>query len=243
MNAAEDARGRRFAWSAAVCAPLLVIALWVALNGAGQRQSVLAAAATSVLVLVLAASCVTDFLWHKIPNWATYTAVGWALTLNLAASLMRPEHAPTPPTGGSPATLASLPGFAFSMIEPSGLPQSLLGMGACFGIMLLAYQFAGSGAGDVKLAAAVGALLGVERGLSVLIVCHLTAGAVILCWVIWTTGPVTVTKVFCRQLGALLFPGRVSPPAAFHRELLSRPVPLAAFFAIGTCITLWKGVL
>jgi hypothetical protein len=164
--------------------------------------------------------------------------------LNLAASLALPAEAiDSTRAAEAAAAFYHADDVPFATIGPIGIERSLYGAGACFLVMLLAYQLVGSGAGDVKLATAVGAVLGVERGLTVIVWCHLTAGAAILCWLVWRVGPVTFSKAFARHIGSALLPTFVVPPDPWEKQLLTRPVPLAAFFAIGTCLALWEGPL
>ncbi len=37
-------------------------------------------------MLLLAATSYTDLRWRRIPNWATYTALAWALATEAAAA-------------------------------------------------------------------------------------------------------------------------------------------------------------
>jgi prepilin peptidase CpaA len=83
-----------------------------------------------VLMGVLVTAMYTDLRSSRIPNWLTYSAMGVALVAH--------------------AWLAGLPGALFS----------LSGLGAGLGLFLILYVTGGIGAGDVKLMAAVGAMLG-----------------------------------------------------------------------------------
>jgi len=83
-----------------------------------------------ILVLALAAASLTDVAHQKIPNVITYPLALFGLIYNIA--------------------LAGMSGLLFSF---SGI---LVGGG----ILLLFYALGGMGAGDVKLLAAVGSILG-----------------------------------------------------------------------------------
>jgi prepilin peptidase CpaA len=174
---------------------------------------------TGCVLVVLVATCAfTDLSWRKIPNWATYPGALWALGLNLCGTLV---HA-NPVDVEDPSVLGHV-----------GLVRSVAGFSVCFFLMLLIYRLARGGAGDVKLAAVLGALLGVERGLYALAVTYLVAATVILVWVIWTVGPWVLVTGLVRLVGFSLFPGRVAPPSSAQRKVLASPVPLGLFFAIG----------
>lgn len=63
---------------------------------------------------------------------------------------------------------------------PAGLWFSLAGLLTGFGLLILFHVFGGMGAGDVKLLAAAGALLGAEGAQSVFIIALAVSGAVSL---------------------------------------------------------------
>jgi prepilin peptidase CpaA len=217
--------GRQRAWLVALFGPALLGPVWALALG-GWAPGTLGTW-SGVLLLVLAATCAyTDLRWKKIYNWATYSAFLWALLLNTSVSLLAPD---------APAE------SFWARLGAVGLGNSLLGAGLCFAIMLLIYRLSGGGAGDVKLAGAIGGLLGPQDGLTVLVYTYIAAGVVILAWVIWTLGPVFLLKALLRRVGALLWPSRIAPPAPSQQKLLNHAVPLAAFFAIGVVAVLLGG--
>ena len=181
-----------------------------------DRQPPVTFLALTLLVL-LGVAAVTDVRWHRIPNWATYTALLWALALNSAHAL------------GLPATLASLLGTV-------GLSDSLLGGGACFLCALVLFGTTGGGAGDVKLLTVIGATLGLNPGMRAALYGFIAAGAGCLAWALWQHGPLAVLKAFGRLAGSFLFPRRVGCPTPEQARLLRLPVPLAPFFAVGTVL-------
>ena len=89
-----------------------------------------------ILILVLLVAVVTDLHSSRIPNWLTFSAMGFALA----------GH----------AWLNSVDGLLFS----------LAGLGTGLGLFFLFYLAGGIGAGDVKLMAAIGAFVGVYGVLS-----------------------------------------------------------------------------
>ena len=88
------------------------------------------------LMIVLLIAIVTDLHSSRIPNWLTFSAMGFALA----------GH----------AWLGSMHGVLFS----------LAGLGTGLGLFFLIYLAGGIGAGDVKLMAAIGAFVGVYGVLS-----------------------------------------------------------------------------
>jgi Flp pilus assembly protein protease CpaA len=223
------APGRRCAWLAGLALPALVGPVWVLALDHSPRS--LPATWTGMVVVALVVTCAcTDLIWRKIPNWATYPAVLWALGIN-AVGTLRGE----PPVEGMGETVAVGPlGYV-------GFGRCLLGLAACFGVMFLVYRLSRGGAGDVKLAAALGALLGPERGFFALLCTFIVAGVVVAAWVVWTVGPLVLVKALGRLVGSFLLPWHVAPPSVEQRGLLRSPVPLGLFFAIGA-LTILSGV-
>jgi prepilin peptidase CpaA len=116
-----------------------------------------------LLAIVLVTAIYTDTRSSRIPNWLTFPAMGVALLVH--------------------AWLGGLPGALFS----------LGGLGAGLGLFLLIYFSGSIGAGDVKLMAAVGALIGpygaLLSGLLALMVGGVYAlGAMCYHWGFVTTG-------------------------------------------------------
>ena len=110
----------------------------------------------------------------------------------------------------------------------------LSGFAALFGLMLVIYVTLGIGAGDVKLAGAIGACLGVDAGLQMLLWTHLVAGAFAVFLMLARIGPSRLLA----SLMSHLFPGRFLMPTDGQPADLQAPIPLAAFFAIGTFLSL-----
>jgi len=172
-----------------------------------------------LLLVLLLVSATTDLRHRKIYNWLSYPVFGWAVLLSGLGTL-------------APASWG---------LEP--LLDSVLPLGECLagglvsaGVMLAIYSVAGGGAGDVKLAIAIGALVGPELTLWAIAVSYLLAASFVTVDSLLTRrlrllGPATL-----RLLGAQLAPERVQPPTAEQRRFLRRPIPLAGFFAVGTLL-------
>src|ERR1041384_1527471 len=101
-----------------------------------------------VLLALLMGAAIVDIRFRRIPNWLTLAGVLLGLAINFAIG---------PPEGG---ILFALEGFA---------PAS--------GVSLRLYVLRAMGAGDVKLMAAVGALVGWERWFGVFFITAIVGGA------------------------------------------------------------------
>lgn len=112
--------------------------------------------AIRVLVAVLVlAAAASDIRTRRIPNWLTLSGVCAGLGLNSA-----------------------LYGLA-------GLKASASGLALGFGCYLVLYCLRAMGAGDVKLMAAVGAIVGPSSFIAVLIATALSGGVLALALIIW----------------------------------------------------------
>ena len=90
----------------------------------------------TAFIIILVGAVVVDLHSSRIPNWLTFTAMGFALA---AHTWLNGVH---------------------------GTLFSLAGLGAGLGLFLLVYCAGGIGSGDVKLMAAVGAFVGAYGALS-----------------------------------------------------------------------------
>ena len=101
-----------------------------------------------VLLILLLTAAVFDVLYRRIPNWLTVSGVVLALAMNTVI--------------GTPE---------------AGVVFSLVGLAVAFGIYAGLYALRAMGAGDVKLMAAVGALVGWERWFGIFLVTAVIGGA------------------------------------------------------------------
>ena len=132
-----------------------------------------------LLTVVLVTAMCTDLRSSRIPNWLTFPAMGFALL-----------------------THTWLDGFPGAIL-------SLAGLGTGLGLFLILYVSGSIGAGDVKLMAAVGAIMGpygaLLSGLLAIMVGGLYAlGAMCYQWGFATTG----RKLVYATQGALLMGGK-----------------------------------
>jgi prepilin peptidase CpaA len=104
----------------------------------------------SILIIVLTplliTSIYTDLRWSRIPNWLTFSAMGIGIVVHTWI-------------GGLQGTLSSL-----------------VGLGLGMGLLLIPYACKAIGAGDVKLMAAIGSMLGPSGALSVVALSALAGG-------------------------------------------------------------------
>jgi prepilin peptidase CpaA len=223
-------------WVAALAFPLVVGPLWCLAWSYVDPSSPsrwLGSLSGVVLLAVLATCTVTDVRGHRIYNWATYSAFLWAIAINLVASAW-PGHGETlirPISASSGATL-----IGPVWLGGIGIGQSLAGAGLCFLITLAGYQLSGRGAGDVKLAAVLGALLGIHHGVFAVAYSYIVAAVAIIVWSTWVNGPLAILRAGLRTIGKLLGPLWPFPPSPSDTALLLRPIPLGPYFAIGTLL-------
>ena len=104
-----------------------------------------------VLLAVLIGAAVYDIRYRRIPNWLTLAGVLLGFAINFGIG---------PPEGG---VLFALQGFALA-----------------FGLYMFLYVLRAMGAGDVKLMAAIGALVGWERWFGIFLVTAIVGGVMAL---------------------------------------------------------------
>ncbi len=209
---------RHDCWLAAAIIPLLVAPLWITF--ARQLPGPFGTVVGMILMMLTATCAVTDLRQRKIFNWATYTAIIWGVSLSAVTEVAGPLPA----------------------LGTVGLSASLTGAAICLVVMMAAYDLSGGGAGDVKLAVALGTLLGPENSLTMVAYTYVLAAAWIVLCAAWRNGPFTLGVAFLRQIGSSLFPRHVRGPNPGQLRLLERPVPLAGFFALGTLLVVLETI-
>ncbi|MGD0775177.1 MAG: A24 family peptidase [Candidatus Solibacter sp.] len=108
-----------------------------------------------VLLVMLLTAAVFDVLYRRIPNWLTVTGALLGIAMN---TLIGPPQA--------------------------GLVFSLVGLAVAFGIYAAFYALRAMGAGDVKLMAAIGALVGWQRWFGIFFVTALIGGVMAIILVV-----------------------------------------------------------
>lgn len=226
-TSSDEASARRirvYAWLAAISLPAVLAPLWCSLVPTwwGSLSAL-------VLVLMLATSAVTDTATRRIPNWLTYTGVMWGLGINLCGTLLAGDE----PEG------SRLIGPAF--LGAIGIGEALLGLAAAFAFGLPCYLLGKFSAGDVKLCAAIAAILGWRLGLLSFCTGFILAGGGAACWVIWILGPIGAIEWLVRKVGSFLLPTLIAPPGEEVQTAVDRPMALGIFFAIGVPLALILG--
>ncbi|MGN6367686.1 MAG: prepilin peptidase [Phycisphaerae bacterium] len=180
----------------------------------------------AICVCTLAA--LFDAWTMRIPNPLTYTAILLGISLNLLSS-----------------TLAHLDSryadTAVRWLAAPGISQSLLGFGVC-AFLAVAAQALGVGGGDIKLLAALGAILGLAGTGSVLI----AALAVAFLYAILNLALFGRLKTFTRYLAVqgleLAYFRRFQLPAddpdEENKPALRKSLPMAVPLAIGLLLTI-----
>lgn len=125
----------------------------------------------------------------------------------------------------------------------AGLLQGLAGFGIGFALLLPAYAFFSTGAGDVKLMGALGALLGPRLTLWALLFAVVMGAAVAIVYaaVAWRTrGAKGPMERYAGMLRCFFFTGRASYVSPRPGEAMAERMPLAVPIAIGTtAAVLW----
>src|SRR5262249_28604385 len=141
----------------------------------------------AVLLLLLVVCAASDLGWRRIPNWATYSALLWGVLLSALASLNAGD-------ANSELTSVFFPNVGF----PVSIGDALAGGLVCFFIMLAVHSTSEGGAGDVKLATAIGALVGVKVGILAICYTFILAGLFGFGFAIWVLGPIFIAKAIGR---------------------------------------------
>ncbi|MCP4570222.1 MAG: prepilin peptidase, partial [FCB group bacterium] len=151
----------------------------------------------------------TDVRLGRIPNWLTYPT--WVFGVIFAATAY-----------GWP-----------------GLKSSLLGFAVGFVPFFLLYLVGGMGGGDVKLMAAVGAIMGYPFILNAVITSILVGGLVALLIVIWEGKLWQAVKYLAATVGKAFVPGLAREPLTAKQN-----VPFGVAICLGAFLTLiavWLG--
>jgi prepilin peptidase CpaA len=132
-----------------------------------------------VLLPLLVTAIYTDLRWSRIPNWLTLAAMGMGLVVQVCIE-------------GLQGALSSVTGLALGM-----------------GLFLLPYACKAIGAGDVKLMAAIGAIVGPSGVVSVSVLSVLAGGVYALGAMGYQWGlAATSKKLACATYGAFMTGGK-----------------------------------
>jgi len=225
VAAPPRAAGGVGSWGTAWAAPPVVGAAWAAAAAlpAGGVDPVVGTAAAGVLALLCATAAWTDLRERRIPNRATYPALAWSLVVHgvlTAASWT--------------AWGDAVADFAARRVTPiGGLGDAALGLAVGGLPLAVQYRLTGRGAGDVKLAAAIGSWIGPRPAAVTLLAAYCLGGAYAAARACFVVGPWSVARHLGRSLGAFLAPSWVAEPQGPEGSALEEPVPMAGFLAVG----------
>lgn len=164
-----------------------------------------------LLTVLILVAAIFDIRYRRIPNWLTVSGVVSGVALN---------------------------SFLYQGLP--GLQLSLAGLGVAFGCYLLLYLIRGMGAGDVKLMAAIGAMVGFRDWFGIFLVTAIIGGVVGLALVL-IRGRLAKTLW---NVGFILSELRQGRPAYVRNEELDVRSPKAlglphgAVIAAGTLVFL-----
>ena len=173
-----------------------------------EKTQLLAYAPTIVLVVTVVIATVYDASTRRIPNILVATALAYALLLAVAIDGL------------------------------SGIATSLAGLGVGMAILLPLYALRVTGAGDVKLLGAVGALVGPQGALITGLWTFFAGAFLALAWVAWQHVKSPIVTYLNLHLG-----GRVDGNAVSGSqfEISTRGgVPYAPAIAVGALIAAWQ---
>ncbi len=168
---------------------------------------------TTVLLGFVAVATVTDLRQHKIYNWTTYPGMLIAIAFNALGDLLLGLGF------SNEATLSAL-GYI-------GLQQSLFGWAVCGFLMVVGFVMLHVRGGDVKLIAMVGAMVGPELGIVILLWTFVLAACAGLIGLIWRLGPVRIASGVWRYLMSVLRIKQFHPLSEEERRPLQAPLYLA----------------
>jgi len=164
-----------------------------------------------ILLTLVVGAAIYDVRYRRIPNWLTLAGVLAGIAMNLFLTWDSPQRW-------------------------SGLGFSLKGMGLGFGLYLALYMLRAMGGGDVKLMAAIGAMVGWQDWFGVFIVTAIVGGIMA---VLFSIAKKRLGKTFW-NVGFILSEMKHGRPAYVQREELdvknpkSVGLPHGAVIGIGT---------
>ena len=159
--------------------------------------------ATAMAVALVFCAAFTDLTRHKIYNWTTYPAFCFGLGLAAISTALS--------SAGVSPTVAEF-------LSHVSIANSLGGALLCGAAMLASYLLSGGGAGDVKIAAALGALLGLHVAIAAIALAYILAAIAVLL-----------------RLGTTLLVGSREDRSAIR---LDRAIPMGGYFAAGVTLVI-----
>ncbi len=200
-----------------------------------------------LLTALLCGAVYTDLRYRKIRNYLTYPVIVLGLMLNLALSGINSYVEPVSELSGPRVVLNdTISSSAYhGVLGGIGISESLLGGTLCFGGMCLQFLLFGTGAGDVKLMAALGVLLGWYSGLEIWL-CTMILGAMFAVMILFVrVGYRSTLSLFFQNLGTLGTPvvAAMSESSEAAKRELKKRLPLAPFFAVSCMLVIAAPVM
>jgi prepilin peptidase CpaA len=181
--------------------------------------------ATILLIVLVLVAAVTDAARHRIYNWTTYPGMLAGLLLAGIGALVEwlsPESASQwQPVIGWLTVGEALGGFLL-----------------CGLLMAVCFVFFPTGGGDVKLLAMVGALVGVEKGLEILLWTFIFGGCLGLTLLIWRVGALTLIQRAWQMARGLFSLGTALRLPEQERRDLRSPIFLGPCAAVAVAMAL-----
>jgi prepilin peptidase CpaA len=160
-----------------------------------------------LLLALLLMSAIIDIKVQKIPNWLVVIIILIGLLFNMLS------------------------------LEGIGVKAELLGLGAGFLIMLPGYLLAKQGAGDVKLVAAIGSVVGLMNVLHIALYSFLIMGVISFFYIALKGDLFKWLVRYKAQIYGCLF-GQFSYQQPSYLEASTRPLPMAPSIMLATAMVL-----
>ncbi len=161
-----------------------------------------------ILIVFILIAAGADIATQKIPNWSLFVITVSGLSWN------------------------------YFFADGLSLLESSTGLIVGLFLMLPGYVFTGMGAGDVKLMAAIGSVVGVDSVLNVALYSYI---AILVMAVVFITVKGGLVKLLLRYKALIygLFAGKWSYQKPDNSDIASYPLPLAPAIALSTFYVLY----
>ncbi len=167
---------------------------------------------TWALLIFLAVAAWTDVQRGMVYNWITYPGILSGLLLNYFES------------------------------GRLGLEDGITGFLVLGGIVLLIFLFGGTGGGDVKLLAMMGAFLGLHDGIEAMLWTFVFGAISALAVLIWQLGALHILKKTIQHLGYLIRARSWVSLTPEERKPLQRTLFLAPAALVAVVIVKWREI-
>jgi prepilin peptidase CpaA len=162
----------------------------------------------SMLIALILIAAIYDAVTQRIPNWTSLIIVALGLGWNIFSA------------------------------EGLGIQDSGLGLLAGFVLMLPSYVFGGMGAGDVKLIAAIGAVVGINLVLDLVLYSYLAMFVMAMLFIV-VKGDLVKLLLRLRTLVYGLFSGVWAYQKPDSSDAANSRIPLAPAIALATSYVLY----